>query len=715
MRLELAHHDYETAAAVDIKKTGAAVYADHAHLLCLSWQLPKDPAPSIWRFGFDPDPTPFLDYVENGGEIAAWNSHFEENIWARTVARLFPHWPRPRPEQFHDIMAWALRAALPGALGSCAKAMGLEERKDYDGHNVMMQLSRPRHRDKKTGEITWWRYEDAPEKYQKLWAYCKQDVATEKAVASALEPLPPKERRIWLLDQKINHRGIRVDVETIKHAQRVADEVKAIANTKMEKVTAGKIKTATNPGALVAWLREDFKINVEKMRKADVRELLERPDLPKPVRRALKIRQGAGKTSVSKLKAMLACVNADGRVRGQFQYRGATTGRWAGRKCQPQNMPTPKLSPREVEECAELFGQPWGREAIDLGYGKPLDVISWCLRGMFVPDPGHRYVGGDFANIEGRMLAWLAGETWKLDAFSEFDAGRGPDLYKLAYGRAFGIDPNEIGKGDPRRQIGKVMELALGYEGGIGAFRSMSANYDAKLDEIAKAVRASATEEALAKAEKKRMWLQVEHGQHADLPPEIYVGLRVLVDAWRAAHPAIKAFWRDLEECAISAVKSRGERFTTQSGKITYVCGQHFLYCRLPSGNVLHYARPSVEWVKNELTGDDQQKVFYYAEKEDKARGKKGKKSFTKLSTYGGHLSENVTQGASRDVLADAMIRMDDAGYDLALHVHDEARAEVPYGFGSVEECTRIMGAGSEWAVGLPIAVECEDMRRYHK
>ena len=709
--MNIAHHDFESYSLCDLTSCGAYVYGQHPStgVHCLSYELPGWARPICWKPS-DPDPREFLDYIQNGGAVGAWNSQFEEHaMWNGALARLKPQWPKPRTEQFHDIMAWSYAAALPGSLEEAAKALGMPERKDTEGARIMKQVMRPR-KINDDGTPVWWAPESSPEKFEKLYAYCDQDVIVEREAAKRLRPLSPSERRLWLLDQKINQRGVMLDAAAVRAASKLVSSQIPALNSRMRELADCD---ATNPGAILAWLR-NYVPDQENLDKAAITTLLDRFDLPDVVREVLSIRQAAGKSSTAKLTAMLKTAGRDGRVRGMFKYHRATTGRWAGSLIQLHNMPRPKFGPKEASEVIELFGHPNGADCIDLGYAKPMDAISWCLRGMLVPAPGPRLIGGDFAKIEGRVLAWLAGETWKLDAFRDYDLKIGPDLYKLAYARAFDISPDEIGKDDERRQIGKVMELAFGYQGGVGSFRSMAKNYSADLAAIAEVVERTADPGAWIKAEKKRLWLQVEHGMHADLPPKIYTGLRVLVDAWRDAHPYITAFWRDLEECALSAVKYKGQVFKTATGLISFVRGEHFLYARLPSGRVLSYARPSIETVINELTGNPQQVVQYWAAGKDKETGQR-KKDFAPVKSYGGLISENVTQATARDCLSEAMERLEAAGYPVVLHVHDEARCEVPNGRGSVAECTEIMGRAPAWAGGLPIAVECSELVRYHK
>jgi DNA polymerase len=309
-------------------------------------------------------------------------------------------------------------------------------------------------------------------------------------------------------------------------------------------------------------------------------------------------------------------------------------------------------------------------DAIDNLYGPPLQVISDCLRAMIVAKDGHDLIAADFANIEGRVLAWLAGEQWKVDAFKDYDAGTGPDLYKLAYGRAYGLEAKDVTK--DQRQVGKVMELALGYQGGVGAFQTMARGYGVKMaDEQADDIKTK----------------------------------------WRAAHPRIKQFWYDLENAAIAATVDKGE--VKRVGKIMFKKAGSFLWCRLPSGRSLCYPYPRVAEVEVPWTNKDGSQatkptLFHWGV--DPVT-----KQWGEDSTYGGRLVENVTQAVARDILAAALFRLDKHGCNICMHVHDECVLEVPHGWGSVDEVCRIMSQPPGWAEGLPIAVEGYRSKRYRK
>jgi DNA polymerase bacteriophage-type len=715
-----APHDFETGSAVDLRKANADVYFNDAstRIHCMAWAIGDGPI-SVWYPGA-PDPVAFLDHIWAGGMLSAWNSYFEESAWIYLIPKICPHWPVPATEQFDDTMARAMACSMPGGLDDCAVAAQTGFVKDKAGSRIMMKWARPINSKRAAGDApTFYTRETHPDDFEKLCAYCGDDVEAERQLAKVLPPLIPAERQAWLLDQRINRRGIKADTEALGNAITMIGRETARLNSAMARATADAVPTITAIPKLKTWLNADLEfsgIDLSELDKPAVKGLLANPDLPDSARTVLTIRQEAGRSSTAKFQKMQTLASVDGRIRGEFAYHRATTGRWQGRGVNLLNLVRPRLKASEIAECIELFkDHEHGRALITMGYGDPFDVLAWSVRGMIIPKPGHVLLGGDFSNIEGRMIAWLAGETWKLQAFRDYDAGTGHDLYKLAYAKAFGVDPDSVD--DDQRQIGKVMELALGFGGGVGAFLTMAAGYGANLYDIAQRVKSTVLPEVWDAAEKKRLWLQVEKGMHAELHPVTYTGLRVLVDAWRVAHPAISTFWPDMEAAAMTAIIQRGTVTETATGLIKFVCGENFLYCKLPSGRIMYYARPSIELVYSPIFEQHQKTVTYYAQGKEKNGADKtsGPKKFAPVHSYGGLLAQNATQGAARDILRDAMFRLEAANYPIVLHVYDEARAEAPQGFGSAIECAEIMGEVPAWADGLPIAVECEALERYHK
>jgi DNA polymerase len=610
-----------------------------------------------------------LEHVRAGGLVYAHNSVFELAIWNRVMVPSY-EWPHLFVQQARCTMAMAYSMGLPGALENAAPALGIEQRKDAAGKRVMLQLAKPK------ADGTFWKYEDDPVKFQQLYAYCIQDVEVERALHHRMMELSDYEQKVWQLDFKINSKGIRVDLPAIDKAIALVEVEKKRLNAEMLRTTGGVVGACTEVQLLVKWIRSQG-VEIKGLAKADVLDALE-GDLPPAVEAALHLRREAAKSSTAKLVAMKERASADGRVRGCFQYHGAATGRWAHRGIQPGNMPRGNLKPHEV---ADAIANMHDRDYVDVMYGQPLDVISSCLRGMIVPESGKDLVSIDFANIEGRVLAWLAGEQWKLDAFSAFDAGVGPDIYKLTYSESFGVPLDTVTK--DQRQVGKVEELAFGFGGGVGAGQSMARIYGVNVDD------------------------------------STMDGWKT---AWRNKHPEIVNYWYRLEDAAIAAVMKGGKHSAGAKGReCTYVKSGSFLWCKLPSGRVLCYPYPEIRAVTTPWGAEKD--ALTYMTVVDPSRKLKilpdpnAKGQWQRISTYGGSMAENCTQAVAADLLRHSMLELEAGGFPIAMHVHDEAVAEIATSCedSTLEQIEKLMAATPAWASGLPVAAEGFRANRYRK
>lgn len=656
------HCDFETRSAVELRDAGVYVYAEHesTDVWCMAYALNEEPV-KLWLPG-DPVPEEVVRGVRENWIFIGHNSAFERVVW-RVMARKYG-WPQPRIEQWRCTMAMAAAMALPLSLENAAAAVGLDIRKDMDGHATMLRMSKPRRARK--GELpngVYW-FDDEGRK-QKLYAYCRNDVEVERELEKRLLALRPFEQRLWHLDQLINDRGIYVDEALCRAAMRVVDTAVTWFNEEIRAVTRGRVTACTNVGEITEYVR-DRGVECTSIAKDAIEDLL-LLDLPDDVRRVLELRQEAAKASVAKIETLLEGKNADGRTRGLLQYHAASTGRWGGRRFQPQNIKRPKIKDVDGAIAAVATGS---AEYVQMLYGEPLAVVGDTVRGMLRAAPGKQLDAADFSNIEGRVIAWLAGEDWKLDAFRAFDAGKGHDIYKLAYGRAFNLNPAAVD--DSQRQIGKVMELALGYQGGVGAFQKMAAGYGVKVTD-----------------------------ERAD----------ELKEAWRAAHPNVKSYWYELEDAAVSAVRNKGKIVTC--GRVKFRVAGSFLFMQLPSGRAISYPYPEVvqrpvPWTNRDGTQAYKPTLKY-----------KGVDSYTRkwgdCYAHGGLLFNNAVQGTARDILAEAMVRVEDAGYPVVLTVHDEIVSETDEGFGSSAEFQKLMTTLPVWAEGLPIAAGAWRGVRYRK
>ena len=685
--------DFETRSAVDLEKVGAHVYAvdPTTDVWCAAYCFDDGPI-RAWRMG-EPIPLDIWEHVTTGGEVHAYNANFERLIWREVMGPRYG-WPVPTIEQYHCTMAAAMAMSLPGGLDECAPALGLDIGKDMVGYRLMLQMCRPRKKD--AGGIVWW-YE--PAKLDRLVEYCRTDVDVERRVAARVLPLSEKERQVWLLDQVINDRGVQIDRPLCEVMDRIVDELLVGFNKAMALATDYAVTACSQTAKLVKWLTAQG-VPTDSVAKEALEELLVRDDLPEAARRALELRQWATKTSTAKIPQMLHRSVTDGRARGNLQYHGAGTGRWAARGIQLQNLPRPSFKKNaEVLQAIDI-ARAGGSKALNLVYGeKAMDAVVNCIRGLIVAGPDNVLMSADFSNIEGRVLAWLAGQEDKLDAFRAFDAGTGPDLYKVTAAGIYDVPLAEVD--DKARQTGKVAELALGYQGGVGAFSKMAKVYRLKLADLYGTVYGTATSSNIDLAKSA----YDQRGKGSGLGREAWLAAELVKLAWRQRYPKIVDFWADLETAALLAMEKEGE--TVWTGRIAYRKVGSFLWCRLPGGRVICYPYPRVELVEQPWGGTRRQ-IIYKAV--DQYTRKWGDKKF-----YGGLAAENVTQAVARDVMVDAMLRVEAAGYPLVLTVHDELVGEPERDYGELREFTELMSVVPDWLKGCPIAVAGWSGDRYRK
>jgi DNA polymerase bacteriophage-type len=684
------HIDLETRSPVDLKKAGVYVYAEHpdTDVWCAAYAFDDGPV-ELWTPG-QPCPLGIVMHVATGGIVMAHNASFERTLWRHVLAERYG-WLEPEIEQWRCTMAMAYALALPGSLDNCAAALGLDVRKDDAGYRGMLQMSRPRKRND-DGTYTWW---DDDERKARLYAYCKQDVIVEREIERRLLPLRPFEQRVWQLDQKINDLGVYVDVDLCEAAKDIAEQAKKRLDRQMRETTANAVTSCTNGNQLREWLNQNG-IACESVAKDEVSKLLSREDLAPHVRRALELRQAGSKTSTAKADALLNGMNRDGRARGLTQYHAASTGRWGGRRFQPQNLKRPDET-TNIEAAIEAI-KTRDLDVMLMLWDDPISIVGDTIRGMVTAAPRRMLRAADFSNIEGRVLAWLAGEDWKLDAFRAFDRGEGADLYKVTAGNILDKPAAEVTKLE-RQNVGKVSELALGYQGGVGAMMTMSGGrvdfaglYDMLAEKLPQFTEGAAD-------------AYVQRGQGVGLSAKGWQAAEIIKLAWRSTNPNIQRLWADMEAAAIAAVADPGGIYS--AGRCRFRVSGSWLFMQLPSGRCLAYAYPRLTAGKTPW-GKDIQKLKFMGV--DSVTGKWGLQE-----TYGGKLVENATQAVARDVLAEALVRLDDAGWPIVLHVHDEAVTETPVDFGSTEELEQRMSSLPVWAQDLPVSAEGWSEERYRK
>lgn len=703
------HLDFETGSPVELRTSGVYVYAEcpdtRAWLMRWRW---LDGSIREWRPGWE-DPIELLDYIACGGRVKIHNAAFERRIWQMLRDTICPHWPRLTIEQQDCTLSRAAAMALPLALEHLGPILGLSVQKNMVGAALMRKMAKPRKRHP-NGTFDWW---DTPENLEGLSDYCADDVRTEEGADHSLPALSPEERQVWELDQHINDRGVLIDVPTVVKAAEMVEVAKRRADKRMSELTNGAVKKITEVAKLAAWLTSRG-VETTSVGKEDYDDLIATTGAmgDAVAKEAIELRRAAARTSNGKYKKMLDCVCDDGRIRGLLAYSATSTRRWAGRLVQPQNFPrmddetegfgvhfliNTLALPMPVSDMCDLVG---------LGIGEPLFWASKALRSMIVAPAGARLMGGDFSNIEGRVNAWLARELWKLEAFREYDAGTGPDLYKVAYAKSFGVtDYATITK--TLRQLGKVQELSLGYQGGVGAVLKFVND----IETVVTAVLLANPHVEWEQWEKVYTPSRDKFG----LGLREWVALKILIKGWRQANSCIVQGWYDIGDAAIAAVENPGAAFECYSGTVKYLSDGDWLYCGLPDGSALVYAQPYVKMISQILVNKDGEEYEKYRKTVFFHGWNATYKKWEVDSLYGGKQCENIVSGTARVILAKSLLRLDKAGYPLILSVHDEALAECPYGFGTLDEYKSLMSHKEAWMTDLPLSVSAFEDERYSK
>lgn len=643
--------DIETFSSADLKKSGMYRYAltPDFDILLLSYSLDDGPVITL-DLTVEKFPTALtLLLVDPKVKKTAFNAQFERACLSAYLIRDMP------AEQWECTMVKAGMLGLPMQLGATAKALGLPVEKDAAGKGLIRYFSIPCKPTKANGMRERNLPEHAPEKWEAYKAYNRKDVEVEKAVRHALGAfeIPKSESAFWALDQKINDRGVQVDVHFVKNAIQLDTEVRELLTAEAIELTG--LSNPNSPAQIKSWLANvEPDADFTKLTKDAVKNLLDGGVSDEAATRMLEIRQEMAKSSVKKYVAMANCVCPDRRVRGLLQFYGANrTGRWAGRLVQVQNLPQNHLPDLDLARACVLSAD---LELLQMLFGNAPDALSQLIRTAFVAKKGSRFIVADFSAIEARVIAWLAGEKWRLDVFKTHGK-----IYETSASQMFRVPIESVTKGSDLRQRGKVSELALGYQGGPNALVSMGA------------LKMGLAEEELPK----------------------------LVKMWRNANPAIVRLWADVQECAQAAIET-GMRTTLRYGLAFYVKSDA-LHIQLPSGRSLVYQSPQL--TPNRF-GDE---AISYMGMDQTS------KQWCRQETYGGKLVENIVQAIARDLLADAMLRLDAAGLDIVMSVHDEAVLEVPEERDAIKEVCDIMGAPIAWAPGLPLRADAYETKYYKK
>lgn len=686
--------DLETYCEVPITN-GTHAYAESAEVMLFAWAIDDGPV-RVWDCTDSATmPGPLRAALEDPTVlICAHNSAFDRTVLRHAAPHQAARIAAMAPDRWRDTMVKALAHSLPGALSDLCDILKVDtdKAKDKDGRTLIMLLCKPRPVSSKLRRAT---RETHPAEWARFIDYAGHDIEAMRAIDAKLPAwnYQGDELALWHLDQRINDRGVLMDADLAHAAIRAVERAQKGLAARTHELTDGAVQAATQRDALLRHLVAAYGINLPDMQQSTLERRVNDPDLPPALRELLAIRLQASTTSTSKYKTLAKGVSSDGRLRGTLQFNGARrTGRWAGRLFQPQNLPRPVLKQDRIDLGIEALKA----DAEDLLFANVMELTSSAIRGCIVAPAGKKLVVADLSNIEGRVLAWLAGETWKLKAFADFDAGTGHDLYKLAYAKSFGIRPEDVTKDN--RQVGKVQELALGYEGGVGAFLTFAAAYGIDLEAMGEQAIGAIAPAVLQEASRALEWTKQQKRPTFGLSDRAWLVCDSFKRAWRYAHPAIASFWKDLGEAARMAVLRPGTAYECRKLKLRR--DGAWLRVGLPSGRSLCYHSPQV---------DDAGKLSYMGVNQYSRK-------WSRLKTYGGKLAENVTQAVARDVLAASMPAIEREGYQIVLTVHDEIIAEAPdreeFNAGHL---AGLMANNPQWATGLPLAAAGFEATRYRK
>ena len=656
--MTILYLDTETFSATPIKH-GAHRYAEDAEVLLVPFAFDDDPVTvwdltdttkGDWRWKCE-----LQDMIDSADRVVIHNSMFDRVVLATQGV----HIP---VEKIDDTMVVALMHSLPAGLGQLGEVLGVpsDKAKDKEGRKLIQLFCSPCPKNWKIDRAT---SATHPEEWQRFVEYARRDVVAMRDIRARLPRWndTPAEGALWQLDQRVNDRGIAVDSDLARSAIRAFERASRSLAARCSALTDGAVPSATQRQKLIDYLRGELGYEIADLTKGGVDNLLG-GDMPPKVRELLEIRRQAASTTPAKYQVLLDAACSDGRLRGLMQFCGAArTGRDAGRIFQPQNLMRPTMKNEQIE----LGIAAMKADAEDLLFDNVSELCGNAVRGALVAGDGKKLVIADLSNIEGRVAAWLAGEEWKLQAFRDFDAGTGHDLYILAYARSFGITPEAVVEnkktGDGMmRQIGKVQELALQYQGGVGAFNTMAGAYG------------------------------------VNLPEEQVVEI---VKAWRSAQPRIRNTWYALEDAVRWAIRRKGT--THEVGVLRISCRDDgWLRIKLPSGRYLSYPEAEV---------DDEGKASY-------AGTNQYTKQWGRIDSYGGKFFENIVQAVARDVFMHGLRLAEAAGYAVVLRVHDELVCEVPdtdeY---TADRLAALMSTNPSWAIGLPLAAAGHETKRYCK
>ena len=659
-RLELGI-DIETFSSVDIKN-GAYAYSEAPdfEILLIAYKFSDEDKVKQIDLTDDPEELENLRFWDalTDPEVVktAYNANFERTCLARHMGEAMP------PEQWRCTMVLAVQLGLPRSLAAVGPALGLteEEQKKKTGAALIQYFCKPCKPTRTNGQRTKNTRLNAPEKWELFKEYNIQDVVTEQIILKRLRDFRPdqSEQDLWTLDQEINDRGVLLDIPMARSIVEFDTERSADLLAEAQQITG--LKNPNSLAQLKPWLADNG-LATDTLRKDDVAAMLADPSLHANVRRVLEIRQTLSKTSVKKYQTMLDIAGEDDRARGIMQFYGGHTGRWAGRSLQPQNLARNTMPDDELD-VARDFVKMGDFESLEMIFGEPAPIFSQLVRTAFIPSPGNRFIVSDFSAIEARVIAWIAGEEWRLEVFRNDG-----DIYCESASHIYHVPVVKHGINGELRQRGKVAELALGYGGAVGAMKQMDTSGSVPEDEM-----------------------------------------QGIVTQWRAESPKIVRMWRDCQDAAVSVIRGNQPKRVLRSLQgtefyVKLVDGTPVLFIHLPSG------RPIAYWDPKVMDTEMGPRITYMTQNQTTRK-------WERCETYGGKLTENIVQSVARDCLAEKMKLLESMGYPIVFHVHDELILDVPREDKEAAALVdRIMGEPIDWAPGLPLkggTYECDFYRK---
>ena len=649
--------DIETYSSVDLAKAGVYAYteAPDFDILLIGYKYDDEDEVHVIDTlavdrDFDEELYEFRQALTDPSIVkTAFNANFERTCLAKWTGAAMP------PEEWRCTMIKALTMGLPGNLADAGMALGLPEDKlkDPQGKALIQFFSKPCKPTRTNGQRTRNLPAHDPEKWKLFIAYNRQDVVTEQEILKrlAVYKIPDSEQALWSLDQHMNDNGVKLDIPMVEKIVEYNTQRRQELQEEAQTITG-----LSNPNSLAQlkkWLASQG-VEMASVTKDTIAEALA-GDLPENVRRMLEIRTALGKTSVAKYSTMLTAVCQDHRLRGILQFYGANrSGRWAGRLVQTHNLAKNSLPDLDLARELAAAGD---FDTMQTLFGETAFVFSELIRTAFIPSDGCRFVVSDFAAIEARVISWISGEEWRLEAFRA-----GKDIYCETASQMYKVPVVKHGENGHLRQKGKVAELACGYQGGIGAMKRMD--------------------------------------KGGTIPEE---ELQAVVDAWRAANPKIPKLWRTCELAAKTAIEEHRTVRIAHGIAFSYINGN--LFIKLPSGRKLCYWDTRLKLDPR----DGRDHIVYMGVNQET-------KQWGETETYGGKLVENIVQATARDCLAVAMTRVSELGYKIVMHVHDEMIVDVPNEDTKAPAVINdIMGQPIDWAPGLPLKGDTYETPFYKK